>query len=64
MRSPREQLVAELVAERYGPVRRWSAPTSAQPDSPAAVAERQRVLCAALDGSHLVAVDSPPASAA
>lgn len=58
MADPMRQLLAELVAERFAPAARpaSSRAAAAEPDSPEVVAERQRVLCAALDGPHLVAV--------
>jgi hypothetical protein len=54
--SPREQLLFDLVAERFGPVARRPVPPA--PTTADQIAERQRLLCAALDGSHLVAVES------
>jgi hypothetical protein len=53
----RELLLAEMVAERYGPVSRRPAAAVSAVDTGLVVAERQRLLCAALDGTHLVAVD-------
>lgn len=60
----RQALVDELVLERYGPVHRSpERARAAAADTPDAVAERQRVLSAALDGAHLVAVEVKGAAA-
>lgn len=67
MLSPRQSLVDQLVAERYAAVYREPARAAAEDsraaDSPEVVAERQRVLNQALDGTHLVAVDVQEAAA-
>ncbi len=61
--SARRELLDDLVAERFAPVTerpasRHDGVAYAAQDSPAAVAERQRLLCAALDGEHLVAIET------
>lgn len=45
------RLHAELLTERYGPTR--ARPDETPEDSPAQIAERQRLLCEALDETHL-----------
>ncbi len=66
--SARRELLDDLVTERFAPVterpasRRDGVAYAAQ-DSPAAVAERQRALCAALDDGHLVVVDANESAA-
>lgn len=65
MADPKQQLVAELVAERFAPVsRRPDRTTAAAKDSAAVVAERQHALNAALEGRHLVALDATTEAAA
>lgn len=59
-------VLAELLAERYGgparlrppaaPSRTGVAQRPVTPPDVAAIAERQRMLCEALDGAHLIAV--------
>lgn len=64
--SSRRALLDDLVVERFAPVAPRT-PTPAQSggeDTPAAIAERQRRLVAALDGDHLVSVDSSTERAA
>lgn len=47
-----DRLRAELLTERYGPTRARPDETPAE-DSPTQIAERQRLLCEALDETHL-----------
>jgi hypothetical protein len=46
----RDQILRELVAERYGPTDRMRGSTFAATDTPEAFAYRRRVLNEALDG--------------
>jgi hypothetical protein len=45
-----DQILRELVAERYGPTERMRGSTFAATDTPEAFAHRRRVLNEALDG--------------
>jgi hypothetical protein len=58
MSSARQDLVDELVVERFGPprLRRPGTPSTAFDRDPAVLAERQWALCAAMDGVHLAAL--------
>lgn len=66
--SSRQDLLDALVNERFAPVARRPAARPdgaphAQDDSSEVVAQRQRLLCAALDGEHLVAIETKGAVA-